>query len=466
MKDKEPEDVWEGDLLGFKSVGEAFTRLIKTIDDTKVISIEAGYGRGKTFFRERWAKHLEASGEVVIQIDAHMADHTGDPVLTFVGALIDKLPESDTPKRDAAFAKGKKVLGVLARTAGGIAARQGAGALVDYLSDEMSEGLEGQESLQEHLDAFSDGVSKKAGNLIAAQIEAERVRNIDLPEQMKALRAALTGEDPEKEKPEKRVVVLVDELDRCHPDYAIAFLEAMKLVFAHDGFVFCLMVNAHYLEGLAANRFGQPEDGERYLDKFVDIRLALPLTDEVFSEAVEQLFRELPEGIPFGEGPEFTLARASALAGALAVRSKMSMRQIKRVRLKIELALRCYADRPFDVPLLVGIAFINSGRVVEAMLWELLPRARLTPQVAERFQTDVNNGKAQFGRYDAASSFVHEHCQALVGLPEDRYECPEGRNMRDWAKICLFLGPRYIPDHEAALNTLAQFDVRPNEGRA
>jgi hypothetical protein len=81
-------DIWDGDLLGFKSRGDAFT-----IDDHRTISIEAGYGRGKTFFRERWAKQRKAAGECVVEIDARLSDHSGDPVVTFLGALLAMVPE-------------------------------------------------------------------------------------------------------------------------------------------------------------------------------------------------------------------------------------------------------------------------------------------------------------------------------------------------------------------------------------
>ena len=79
--------IWDGDLLRFKSRGDAFTNLVTSIDDHRTISIEAGYGRGKTFFRERWAKQLKAAGECVVEIDARLSDHSGDPVVTFFGRI-------------------------------------------------------------------------------------------------------------------------------------------------------------------------------------------------------------------------------------------------------------------------------------------------------------------------------------------------------------------------------------------
>lgn len=43
-------DIWDADLLGLKSRGDDYTNLVTSIDDHRTISIEAGYGRGKTFF--------------------------------------------------------------------------------------------------------------------------------------------------------------------------------------------------------------------------------------------------------------------------------------------------------------------------------------------------------------------------------------------------------------------------------
>lgn len=89
-------EIWANDRLGYRTAGESFTRLITTTDQSKVLSIEAGFGRGKTFFRRNWAQQLVAAGETVVEIDAQLTDHTGDPVVTFVGALADALPHGET----------------------------------------------------------------------------------------------------------------------------------------------------------------------------------------------------------------------------------------------------------------------------------------------------------------------------------------------------------------------------------
>ncbi|GLP87774.1 hypothetical protein GCM10007921_33350 [Tritonibacter mobilis] len=471
---EEPKVAWEGDTLGYKEVGETFTTLVKSVkDDTKVISIEAGYGRGKTFFRKHWAEHLRQQEEVVIEIDAHLSDHSGDPVLTFIGALVDALPEGETSTGKKLVEKGRKYGGLALRTVLRVGLRQGAEEIFDAMTGKAVDALgESNKALKDATKEFGDGLSEAAGDLVVSQIAAERMRTEAFPAQMSALRDALTGESEEG-----RVIVMVDELDRCHPDYATAFLEAMKLVFAHDGFVFCLFVNDEYLEGLAAHRFGAMKAGERYLDKFIDIRLKLPDTKEVIAGAAEELFKGLSEAghlTPFGEGDEFTIERAARLAGELAPSSGLSMRQINRVYRRIELALRCYPEQPLDYALLVWLAFRDAYQdtrmtPVQGQFFEKLPRSRMSERT---FQQLTNN---------ALRSVHHTDIKRVQVLANESFAALRKANVDDQAladflrgsDLCsifdveilrlYFLSERYIPEHENVLNALHRYEVTPED---
>ncbi len=455
---KTTSEIWNDDRLGFAETGKSFTKLIQSIDDTKVLSIEAGYGRGKTFFRERWAAHLKAEGEVVVEIDAHLSDHSGDPAITFLGAMIENLPDSATSTGKELLKKARKYGGVLGRVVLRAGLRQGAEELLDATTDKAVDALgEKNAGWQEATQEFGNDLSKAAGDLIVSQIALERARRDEFPEQLAALRDALT-----KDHKNKRVVVLVDELDRCHPDYAIAFLEAMKMVFSHEGFVFCLMVNAEYLEGLAAHRFGQLQRGERYLDKFIDIRLRLPDTRGVLAAAVADLARELPLRIAFGDKQNFGVEPAAVLAGKMAVKSGLSMRQIKRVLLKVELALRCYADEPLDCPLLVFLAFqqaegsrFPTGPYVAE---KHLPRARLTEQEGAVMLRADDVGRQDRQSIETIRSYQKDSPE-LFRLPDERYDLPNDRVYKDWYRVGKGLAPYYLSRHQNILDAVHNYEV-------
>lgn len=485
---EEPEVAWEGDTLGYKEVGETFTTLVKSVrDDTKVISIEAGYGRGKTFFRKHWAKHLSDQDEVVIQIDAHLSDHSGNPVLTFIGALVDALPEGETSTGKKLVEKGRKYGGLALRTVLRVGLRQGAEEIFDAMTGKAVDALgESNKALKDATKEFGDGLSEAAGDLVVSQIAAERMRTEAFPAQMSALRDALT-----EDKPNNRVIVMVDELDRCHPDYAIAFLEAMKLVFAHDGFVFCLFVNDEYLEGLAAHRFGEMKAGERNLDKFIDIRLKLPDTKEVIAGAAEELFKDLRDAghaKPFGEGDEFTIERAARLAGELAPLSDLSMRQIERVYRRIELALRCYPEQPLDYALLVWLAFRDVSIEWSNTAYHQLPRASLKPELSVEFSKEFKLEKrGRFSRQndyldssndpyveqarifqlnrerdERANKLCSTDYSSLSRLPVSRIPTGE-RHLDPNYRLLVGLAKVYLPNHESVLNALHRYEVTPED---
>ena len=75
---------------------------------------------------------------------------------------------------------------------------------------------------------------------------------------------------------EPKVLFLVDELDRCKPDYAIAYLETIKHIFDIKGAVFLLAADRQQLENSAKSAFGPNLDFEEYYRKFVHREIALP----------------------------------------------------------------------------------------------------------------------------------------------------------------------------------------------
>lgn len=447
-------DAWDKDQLGFEKIGLAFTNLIQSIDTEKVISIEAGFGRGKTFFRKAWAKQLQNTGEVVVEVDVQQSDHSGDPVITLLGALVGALPNDENANGKAALESVKKYGAIGARALTRAVLKAGADEVFEVMTEGAIDRLEDFDSLDGVIKEVGNEMSKVAGQLIASQMAAEKVRKTELPKQLEALRAALV-----KNTGRNRVVIIIDELDRCHPDYAISFLESTKLIFGQSGFVFCLMVNADYLENLASHRFGVSRDDERYLDKFVDIRLKLEPEPDVFKRAIYELACELPLKIPFGTNEAFSIKSAAKLASELALQCGFSMRKTKRILLKVEVAMRCYAEKPLDASLLIFMAFRDESP--SKVLEEYLPRSFFTPEEGRR-HTDLSDSDrvSRPGEKNGRlNEIVYKKAPELLDLPSDRYYNPENNNYYPWAWVFLALAPHYIPDHRRYLDVVASILV-------
>lgn len=456
MSEQETLAPWHDDRLGYRELGETFTNLVTSITDTRVISIEAGFGHGKTYFRKNWAQHLRDAGEVVIEIDAMLSDHSGEPVVTFLGAMLEQIERTE---KDG-LKKAKKVVGKI----GGTVLRAGGKALLREGMDELLSGLEDiadDDSINKIINGVGDDLGKVAVGMVCAQMATERARK-DLRTQLESLRDLLT-----EEKEAKRVIVIVDELDRCHPECAIALLEAMKVVFNLDGFVFCLMVNAHALERLADHRFGEHKQGERYLDKFVDMRLRLSQNGDKKASALAALIKSLPEvAVPFASTDEFGKARAVEVAETF-VQYGLSMRQLERVVRRLEVVIRIHPNQPIDLPLLVYLALqdltetnverLSVGQLEQHATSHGLSRSHLMPQYGEEQLGSLT-------RFTGGSQQLFEAKRALRNrmrswYPElfraevlDRLSTKADKGDDDWYVILKHLVPDYIPSHIQMLN--------------
>ena len=74
----------------------------------------------------------------------------------------------------------------------------------------------------------------------------------------------------------ERLIIFVDELDRCRPSYAVRLLERIEHYFINDRITFVFSVNLEQLQHTIKNFYGNDFDACRYMDRFFDLRLSLP----------------------------------------------------------------------------------------------------------------------------------------------------------------------------------------------
>lgn len=104
----------------------------------------------------------------------------------------------------------------------------------------------------------------------------------------------------ENEAARHRVVVFIDDLDRCFPDKAIQLLESIKLVLNHPGFIFVIAVDRRVLEGFLDKRYVEEfglkdyHQGQSYLDKIIQLPLWIPPHEKRFAYTIERLLDQPP----------------------------------------------------------------------------------------------------------------------------------------------------------------------------
>ena len=73
-----------------------------------------------------------------------------------------------------------------------------------------------------------------------------------------------------------RLIVFIDELDRCRPTYAIKLLERVQHFFDNNKITFIFSVNLYELKNTIKKLYGPSFDGDRYLDRFFYSIISLP----------------------------------------------------------------------------------------------------------------------------------------------------------------------------------------------
>ena len=259
---------FDDDLCDRKPVADGLSDLVSNLPNGGVISLDGGWGEGKTTFIKMWLdqyqEQLGASGKA-IYFDAFERDYVEDPFLPIVACLLEASKtglHNETGQKDGASPAAKLATGAVK------AARLLAfGALKNGVAN-VSGGLVTPELIDESLQALS---SKAEGGLDAALL-SQLDKYMQHDQSIREFKESLTG----WVRKYGRVVFIVDELDRCKPNFAVSLLERLKHFFDVPGIVFVLVMNRSQLEHGVNGLYGSRIDAERYISKFIHHSCDLP----------------------------------------------------------------------------------------------------------------------------------------------------------------------------------------------
>ena len=87
-----------------------------------------------------------------------------------------------------------------------------------------------------------------------------------------------------------RLVIFIDELDRCRPTYAVKLLERVQHFFDNNKITFIFSVNLYELKNTIKKLYGSSFDGDRYLNRFFYAIISLP--DANYTYKTSHLFSD------------------------------------------------------------------------------------------------------------------------------------------------------------------------------
>ena len=272
------------DKLRRAVVSGKFSSLIRNINSPSIIALDGEWGSGKSFFLKCWpGEHLESRREEdkdqIIYFDAFKHDYLDDPLVSLTGAIIDRI----WTEKDDKQTKNKKLRKKLQKIAM-IAGKSVARGILCLSTSGLSEILASSEistDIKSISGKILDEVKQEAEKLIDGNQNSKEVdkfwnmhyAKISAMEKFRTTLKKITG--PENSNPVK-LIIIIDELDRCRPDYALSVLEIIKHFFNIKGIHFILGVNLSGLENSVRARYGDRIDASAYLQKFYSYKVRLP----------------------------------------------------------------------------------------------------------------------------------------------------------------------------------------------
>ncbi|MGB0660951.1 MAG: KAP family P-loop NTPase fold protein [Mangrovicoccus sp.] len=248
----------EEDPFGRKSTSAELSRLVEQIETPMVIALDGKWGCGKTYFLKRWVGqhgNKNSEGATTVYFDAFENDFLDDPLISLTSIIGQKIDASNQPGAWEKIQNAAAKLALPVFRIGLAVAPTGVSGFLGPI-----------------LNAFLAAASKELQKAAEEFWKKETGKNAAMLELREAL-AALTKPENGAIKP---LVVVVDELDRCRPDYALALLEIIKHLFSVPHVHFVLGVNLQSLENSVHARYGAGIDAEEYLRRFIMLRMELP----------------------------------------------------------------------------------------------------------------------------------------------------------------------------------------------
>ena len=232
-------DPWGDDLLDRGNTARPLTELLRN-EHSISISLSGTWGTGKTFLLQRWMKDVQREKIKTAYINAWESDFSHDPVIPITSSLA-KETESGAIKK----------------------------ALLQAAKDLA---LSNAESLLKKYTGISALIKRWFGSKDTKDMDPYQARLAALGKLREVLGELANRAKKDSGHP---LVVIIDELDRCRPDYAVELLERVKHVLRVEDVVFVFGVNRQALGEAIGHRFGI-SDTDGYLQKFFDVDVPLP----------------------------------------------------------------------------------------------------------------------------------------------------------------------------------------------
>ena len=244
----DPKFPYQNDLLNRKEFATNLSELIMKTESPCVMAIDAAWGTGKTTFIKMWTKDLSSQSFPVVEFNAWKNDYSGNAMVALSVELTKEL--------------------------------QNCGLQSDIVEELKKGAVEiFEKSIVAGVKLATSGIMDISPLLNGNQKSSKELKNYIASCKLLEIFIQNLKDCADGLKKERPLIVIIDELDRCRPLYAIELLEAAKHLFSVDNVIFILAVNRRELGHSIKAIYGNEFDSQEYLRRFIDVNIPLPAVD-------------------------------------------------------------------------------------------------------------------------------------------------------------------------------------------
>ncbi|WP_228419041.1 KAP family P-loop NTPase fold protein [Chryseobacterium balustinum] len=337
------ENPFENCKLDRSKYAAVLTSIIENYSEGFVMAINNKWGTGKTTFVKMWEQSLKNSGYETIYFNAWENDFDNSPLTALIGEL-----KMLRPTDNQNF---KKVISTAAKLSKNIAPALVKAILNKYLDSEIL------------VDTLTDSV--KTGTEI---FEDEIKEYADRKKSITDFRNELS-QFVSKNSVGKPLIFIIDELDRCRPNYSVSLLEQVKHFFSVKNIVFVLSIDKEQLGNAICGVYNSDKiDSSEYLRRFIDIEYSIP--EPKSGEFFNYLFDYFDYNSFFNSNErlqqyEFKYDKDSFVSTSKLLLQKCNLRELEKIMATTRMTLRSFYQNSYVMPVfyiyLIFIKFIHNS---------------------------------------------------------------------------------------------------------
>lgn len=366
--------------LGRQKYAQVLTGIINSYQDGFVMAINNKWGTGKTTFVKMWEQELKNKAYTTVYFNAWENDFEDNPLT----ALIAELKTITKQPTEPEFKTLLKRAAILSKHIAPAVAK----AIVEkYISTESLKGA-------------IEGVTTGLTEIFENEVDEYAKKKKSISEFRDSL-----SEFVGKTIKDKPLIFIIDELDRCRPNYAVSILEQIKHFFSVKKIIFILSIDKIQLGNAVRGVYGSDRiDADEYLRRFIDIEYSIPEPEaEVFYKYLYEVL-DFDSFFQSVERLNFDELRSDKdnflhVCKVLFTRTFIPLRQQERIFAISRLALRSFPQNNYVIPQI--FLFLSYLKICHFSFYEKLKNKKLTiKQVQAEFISIVNTMKDDSTTHD------------------------------------------------------------------